>query len=60
MTMTTPRPITSALDARFKPTLYARVGKENSFTLESYRADGGYEAVQRAFALGPDPVIDEM
>ena len=60
MTMTAPRPITSALDARFKPTLYARVGKPESYTLESYRTDGGYEAIKRAFALGPDPVIDEM
>jgi len=56
----TPQPITSGLDPRFAPTLYARVGQPESYILRSYRERGGYEAVRRAFALGPDAVIDEV
>ncbi len=59
-TLIPPKPITSALDTRFKPSLYARVGTPNSFTLESYQQDGGYQALRRAFAIGNDAVIDEM
>ncbi|MDO4245163.1 MAG: NADH-quinone oxidoreductase subunit NuoF [Deinococcus sp.] len=57
---TAEKPITSALDHRFKPTLYARVGQPECWTLQSYLADGGYQAVRRAFAMGPDAVIEEV
>ncbi len=55
-----PKPITSGKDPRFAPTLYARVGLPQSWTLDVYRQHGGYEAVKRAFQLGPDAVIDEV
>ncbi|PNY81922.1 NADH-quinone oxidoreductase subunit NuoF [Deinococcus koreensis] len=55
-----PKPITSGKDPRFAPTLYAYVGQEGSHTLDFYRRNGGYEAVNRAFALGADAVIDEV
>lgn len=54
------KPIVSVLDHRFKPTLYARLGQKDSWTLRSYLADGGYQAVRRAFAMGPDAVIEEV
>ena len=57
---TPPKPITSGKDPRFAPTLYARVGQPNSWTIDEYRKSGGYEALQRAFALGADAVIDEV
>ncbi|AFZ68771.1 NADH-quinone oxidoreductase subunit NuoF [Deinococcus peraridilitoris] len=55
-----PKPITSGRDPRFAPTLYARVGIAGSWTLDVYRQHGGYQALTRAFALGPDGVIDEV
>lgn len=55
-----PKPITSAKDPRFAPTLYAHVGREGSWTLDYFRAHGGYEAIQKAFAMGPDAVIEEV
>ncbi|MFT2719183.1 NADH-quinone oxidoreductase subunit NuoF [Deinococcus sp. A31D244] len=57
---TPPKPITSAKDPRFAPTLYAHVGQPDSWTLAYYRENGGYEPVRRAFAMGPDAVIDEV
>jgi NADH-quinone oxidoreductase subunit F len=36
-------PIVSGLDPRFERTLYAHVGKEGSWTLDFYLAQGGYE-----------------
>lgn len=57
---TAEKPITSALDHRFAPTLYAQVGQPHSWTLDAYRRGGGYQGVQRAFALGPDAVIEEV
>ncbi|GAA5500714.1 NADH-quinone oxidoreductase subunit 1 [Deinococcus xinjiangensis] len=53
-------PILSAKDPRFVPTLYAYVGQEGSHQLDFYLRHGGYQAVKRAFAMGPDAVIDEM
>ena len=44
-----PKPITSAKDPRFAPTLYAHVGQAESWTLEYYQRNGGYEGVKRAF-----------
>lgn len=60
MTQAPPRPITSGIDPRFKPTLYARVGKPDSYTIDSYQQDGGYTSLKRAFQMGPDAVIDEV
>ncbi|WP_104990191.1 NADH-quinone oxidoreductase subunit NuoF [Deinococcus sp. NW-56] len=55
-----PRAITSGKDPRFAPSLYAHVGQDRSWTLDYYREHGGYEGVRRAFAMGPDAVIDEV
>ena len=55
-----PKPITSAKDPRFAPTLYAHVGQAESWTLEYYQRNGGYEGVKRAFAMGNDAVIEEV
>ncbi|MEF2278672.1 NADH-quinone oxidoreductase subunit NuoF [Deinococcus sp. YIM 134068] len=55
-----PKPITSGRDPRFAPTLYAHVGQKESWTLDYYRQHGGYEGIKRAFAMGPDAVIDEV
>ena len=60
MTATQPRPITSGRDSRFAPTLYAYVGREGSHTLAFYRENGGYTALERAFKVGNDAVIDEV
>ena len=60
MTATQPRPITSGRDSRFAPTLYAHVGQDNSYTLAFYRQNGGYTALERAFGVGNDAVIDEV
>lgn len=55
-----PKAITSALDPRFAPTLYAHVGQPDSHTLAFYRQHGGYTAMTRAFKVGNDAVIDEV
>ena len=55
-----PKPITSGKDARFAPTLYAHVGQLDSHTLAYYRQNGGYTALERAFKVGNDAVIDEV
>jgi NADH-quinone oxidoreductase subunit F len=44
--------------AKFEPVLLARWGKPNSQSLETYRADGGYEAFKKALAMPPDDVIN--
>lgn len=54
------QPILSAKDHRFAPTLYAHVGQKDSYTLAYYRKHGGYQGIQRAFAIGNDAVIDEV
>ena len=36
------------------------MGRPESWTLSSYLLSGGYQAVQRAFAIGNDAVIDEV
>jgi NADH-quinone oxidoreductase subunit F len=43
---------------QFEPVLLARVGKPDSASLESYRRDGGYEALRKALAMPPDDVIN--
>jgi NADH-quinone oxidoreductase subunit F len=40
--------------------LLRRVGKADPARLDDYRASGGYEALRRAFDLGPRGVIREM
>ena len=40
--------------------LLRRVGVVDPESLDSYRAHGGYEALRRAFALGPMGVIREV
>ena len=42
----------------FKPVLLARQGKPNSHTLETYKADGGYQALAKALAMKNTEVID--
>ncbi|MET7290653.1 NADH-ubiquinone oxidoreductase-F iron-sulfur binding region domain-containing protein [Streptomyces griseoloalbus] len=41
-------------------TLLARVGTTDPTSLDDYRANGGYTALRRAFALGPAGVIREV
>jgi NADH-quinone oxidoreductase subunit F len=40
----------------FEPVLLARIDKPDSTSLESYRADGGYQALQKALRLSPAEV----
>ena len=40
--------------------LLARVGEVDPDDLDAYRASGGYEALRRAVALGPEAVIREV
>ena len=40
--------------------LLRRVGRVNPESLDDYRTQGGYEALRRAFELGPQGVIREM
>ena len=42
----------------FEPVLLRRIHKEGSESLESYRSDGGYQALQKALAMQPADVID--
>jgi len=39
--------------ADFEPVLLARINKPDSTSLESYRADGGYTALQKALGMSP-------
>ncbi|QBI56035.1 NADH-quinone oxidoreductase subunit NuoF [Streptomonospora litoralis] len=40
------------------PVLSANWDRPDSFTLEGYRADGGYEALRRALTMEPDTLVD--
>lgn len=40
----------------FEPVLLARIDKPDSTSLESYRADGGYQALQKALRMSPAEV----
>jgi NADH-quinone oxidoreductase subunit F len=40
--------------------LLARVGEVDPVSVDAYRATGGYEALRRAIALGPEGVIREV
>lgn len=44
--------------AKLEPVLLARVGKPGSASLETYRRDGGYEALKKALAMPPEEVIN--
>src|SRR6266852_4597141 len=45
--------------AEFEPVLLRRVGKPNSQSLETYRADGGYRALTKALTeMTPPMVVD--
>jgi NADH-quinone oxidoreductase subunit F len=47
--------------AEFEPVLLRRVGKPNSTSLESYRADGGYRALTKALnEMTPAQVVDAV
>ncbi|WP_018465527.1 NADH-quinone oxidoreductase subunit NuoF [Calidithermus timidus] len=53
-------PIVSGKDPRFEVTLYKHVGKDQSWTLDYYLEHGGYQAIQKAIAMGQDAVIEEV
>ncbi|RIH88344.1 NADH-quinone oxidoreductase subunit NuoF [Calidithermus roseus] len=53
-------PIVSGKDPRFEVTLYKHVGKDKSWTLDYYLEHGGYQAIQKAIAMGQDAVIEEV
>ena len=46
--------------ADFEPVLLARINKPDSTSLESYRADGGYEALRKALGMSPEDVTTEV
>src|SRR5947199_5925799 len=47
--------------AEFEPVLLRRVGKPNSTSLETYRADGGYRALAKALnEMTPAQVTDAV
>jgi NADH-quinone oxidoreductase subunit F len=41
---------------KFEPVLFARIAKENSQSLDGYRADGGYAALAKALKMAPADV----
>jgi NADH-quinone oxidoreductase subunit F len=40
--------------ATFEPVLLKRIDKPNSTALDGYRADGGYQALEKALKMAPD------
>ena len=40
--------------------LTRRWGKKDSFTLASYRADGGYQAAEKALGMAPAAIVDQV
>jgi NADH-quinone oxidoreductase subunit F len=42
----------------FEPVLTAHVKEPNSYTLDFYLQHGGYQAMRKALAMGPDEIID--
>src|SRR5215207_8546280 len=42
---------------KFEPVLLARVAKESSQSLDGYRADGGYAALDKALGMAPADVV---
>lgn len=53
-------PQTSDPDARPSLRLLRRIGTVDPESLDAYRASGGYEALRRAIAVGPNGVIREI
>ena len=47
-------------DSEFKPVLLGRVGRPNSQSLESYKADGGYKALAKALSMANTDVIETV
>lgn len=45
-------------NTEFKPVLLGRIGRPNSQSLESYRADGGYQALAKALSMPNTDVIE--
>ncbi len=45
-------------DGEFKPVLLSRVGKQDSASLASYQADGGYSALRKALSMTQAQLID--
>ncbi|OYW21924.1 MAG: hypothetical protein B7Z55_05280, partial [Planctomycetales bacterium 12-60-4] len=43
-----------------EPVLLARIGKPDSASLETYRRDGGYEALKKALSMPPEDVINTV
>ena len=44
----------------FKPILLGRMGKPNSHTLSTYKADGGYQALAKALSMKNTEVIQKL
>ena len=44
----------------FEPVLLRRIGKPNSASLETYRADGGYRALEKALKMAPAEVTETV
>src|SRR5246127_5536264 len=43
----------------FQPVLLRRVGKPNSQSIDTYKADGGYQALERAVTtMAPEQVVE--
>ncbi|MEZ5287428.1 MAG: NAD(P)H-dependent oxidoreductase subunit E [Vicinamibacterales bacterium] len=53
-------PVPLTLGVQGQPRLLARAGAADPISLDSYRAHGGYRALARAIAIGPDAVIAEV
>jgi NADH-quinone oxidoreductase subunit F len=45
---------------QFEPVLLARVNKDDSASLASYRADGGYEALKKSLGMDPEAVTAQV
>jgi NADH-quinone oxidoreductase subunit F len=60
MTAPPPEPVLRVRHHLGVPRLLARVGRVDPGDLDSYRASGGYQALARALALGPEGVIAEV
>ncbi|MBI1344728.1 NADH-quinone oxidoreductase subunit NuoF [bacterium] len=46
--------------SRPEPVLLARINTPDSASLETYRRDGGYEALRKALSMAPEEVINEV
>ena len=60
MESSTPSPITSRLDPRYRVTMYEHVGVEGAWTLDYYLGHGGYAAARKALAMERSEVIDTV